>query len=93
MKKSEILEKVNKLKELVKMTEDLAFDIHGAVVEMKISSRDAMFHCLKHIDEEGKEVYKSLVEESDYYDRMCNNLESALHQLTQGVTANLSKIN
>lgn len=93
MKKLEILEKVNKLKELVKMTEDLAFDIHEAVVEMKMSSRDAMFDCLKNIDEVGKEMYKDLVQESDYYDKMCNNLETALHQLTQGVEANLSRIN
>lgn len=93
MEKSEILHKIEALKEALKNADDLMCELHGVVLEKAFESREAMFRSLDKGKDADKEEYMSRCQESHFYANIVNKLENAAYQLSKGVIENIDKIN
>lgn len=92
MEKSEILQKIEALKAVLKNADDLIYELHWVVLEKAFASREAMFGCLDKGKDIDKDEYNSRCQESSYYGNMLIKLENAAHQLSTGVIENIEKI-
>lgn len=92
MEKTEILQKIEALKAVLKNADDLIYELHGVAVEKAFASREAMFGCLDKGKDIDKDEYNSCCQESFYYGNMLIKLENASHQLSTGVIENIEKI-
>lgn len=92
MEKTEILQKVEALKESLKKADNLIYELHGVVLEKAFASREAMFGCLDKGNDIDKAEYSSVCQENAYYENMVSKLENAAHQLSTGVIENIEKI-
>lgn len=92
MEKTEILQKIEALKEVLKKADDLIYELHGVVLEKAFESRKAMFECLDKGKDTDKAEYMSACQESSYYGNIVSRLENAAYQLSKGVIENIEKI-
>lgn len=92
MEKTEILQKIEALKAVLKNADDLIYELHGVVLEKAFASREAMFGCLDKGKDIDRDEYNSRCQESSYYGNMLSKLENAAHQLSTGVIENIEKI-
>lgn len=92
MEKSEILQKIEVLKAVLKNADDLIYELHGVAVEKAFASRESMFGCLDKGKDIDKAEYSSICQENAYYDNMVSRLENAAYQLSKGVIENIEKI-
>ena len=92
MEKTEILQKIEALKAVLKNADDLIYELHWVVLEKAFASREAMFGCLDKGKDIDKDEYNSRCQESSYYGNMLSKLENAAHQLSTGVIENIEKI-
>lgn len=94
MEKSEILQKIEALKEVLKKADDLLCELHEVAVEKVCDSRDALFDALDDSnDEEARIKFIRLRQENAYYENLVSKLENAGYQLSKGVIENIDKIN
>lgn len=94
MEKSEILQKIEALKEVLKKADDLFCELHEVAVEKVCETRDTMFNALDDSkDEEARIRFIRLRQENAYYENLVSKLEDAAYQLSQGVIENIDKIN
>ena len=93
MEKTEILQKIETLKAVLKNADDLIYELHGVVLEKAFESRNAMFECLDKGKDTDKAEYMSACQESSYYGNIVSKLENAGYQLSKGVIENIDKIN
>ncbi len=93
MEKTEILQKVEALKESLKKADNLIYELHGVVLDKAFASREEMFRCLDKGKDIDRDEYNSRCQESSYYGNMLIKLENAAHQLSVGVIENIEKIN
>lgn len=92
MEKTEILQKIEALKAVLKNADDLIYELHGVVLEKAFASREAMFGCLDKGKDIDKAEYSSVCQENAYYENMVSKLENAAYQLSKGVIENIEKI-
>ena len=94
MEKTEILQKIEALKEVLKKADDLFCELHEVAVEKVFDSRDALFDALENgNDTEARDKFIRLRQENAYYENMVSKLENAGYQLSKGVIDNIDKIN
>lgn len=94
MEKSEILQKIEALKEVLKKADDLLCELHEVAVEKVCDSRDALFDALDDSnDEEARIKFIRLRQENAYYENLVSKLENAGYQLSKGVIESIDKIN
>lgn len=93
MEKTEILQKIEALKEALKKADDLIYELHGVAVGKAFETRETMFNALDDSkDEEARIKFIRLRQENAYYENLVSKLENAAHQLSTGVIENIEKI-
>lgn len=94
MENTEILQKVEALKEALKKADDLIYELHGVAVRKVYETRETLFDALGNgKDEEARIRFIRLRQEIAYYENIVNKLENAAFQLSKGVIENIEKIN
>lgn len=93
MEKTEILQKIEALKEALKNADDLIYELHGFAVEKVFETRNTLFDALDDsTDKEARIRFMRLRQEVAYYENMVSKLENAGYQLSKGVIENIEKI-